>query len=104
MSPDHVPMTVRILDKEYRIACPQNEQAGLLTSADYLNKRMKEIRDSGKAIGADRVAVLAALNLTHELLNQKAEREKVDQAFGIRLESLQQRIDVALGKESLKDA
>ena len=98
-----MPMTVRILDKEYRIACPQNEQAALLTSANYLNERMKEIRDSGKAIGADRVAVLAALNLTHELLNQKAEREKVEQSFGIRLDSLQQRIDVALGKEPLTD-
>ena len=104
MSPDHVPMTVRILEKEYRIACPQDEQAALLNSANYLNKRMKEIRDSGKAIGADRVAVLAALNLTHELLNQKAEREKVDQAFSIRLESLQQRIDVALEKEQRDDA
>ena len=61
-------VTVHILDKEYRIACPPEEQDELLRSAKYLSKKMKEIRDSGKVIGTDRIAVMAALNISHELL------------------------------------
>jgi cell division protein ZapA len=61
-------VTVRILEKEYFVSCPQDERADLLDSAEYLNKKMREIRDTGKVVGADRIAVMAALNMANELL------------------------------------
>ncbi|HHX33834.1 MAG TPA: cell division protein ZapA [Gammaproteobacteria bacterium] len=60
-------ITVRILDKDYHIACPASESTNLERAAQYLDKKMREIRRSGKVIGAERVAVMAALNITHEL-------------------------------------
>ena len=72
--PAHV--TVRILEKEYFVSCPQDERADLLDSAEYLNKKMREIRDTGKVVGADRIAVMAALNMANELLRlRKLETE-----------------------------
>ena len=96
MSAEHVPVTVTILDKEYRIACPPDEQNALLASADHLNNRMKEIRDSGKIVGTDRIAVMVALNLTHELLTEQNERQSQSQNVNVRLQSLQDRIGHAL--------
>ena len=60
-------VTVRILDKDYHIACPAAESANLERAAEYLDKKMREIRRSGKVVGAERIAVMAALNITHEL-------------------------------------
>lgn len=61
-------VTVSILDKEYQVACPAEQQAELIVSASYLDKQMRAIRDSGKVIGLERIAVMAALNISHELL------------------------------------
>ncbi len=61
-------VTVKILDKEYQVACPEEQQGELAVSARYLDKQMRSIRDSGKVIGLERIAVMAALNLSHELL------------------------------------
>ena len=61
-------ISVRILEKEYFVACPYDERSDLLDSAEYLNGKMREIRDSGKVVGLDRIAVMAALNLANELL------------------------------------
>ncbi|MGI9303245.1 MAG: cell division protein ZapA [Gammaproteobacteria bacterium] len=99
MSSENVAVTVNILDKEYRVACPEEEQAALMSSAELLSRRMKEIRDSGKVIGMDRVAVMAALNLTHELLQSERRREAFAEGFGLRLRSLQERIGSALKSE-----
>ena len=61
-------VTVKILDKEYQVACPPEQQSELVVSASYLDKQMRSIRDSGKVIGIERIAVMAALNISHELL------------------------------------
>ena len=61
-------INVRILDKEYQVACPEDQQAELIVSAKYLDKQMRSIRDSGKVIGLERIAVMAALNISYELL------------------------------------
>ena len=61
-------VTIRILEKEYQVACPAEEKPSLVASAELLNSKMREIRDSGKVVGLDRVAVMAALNLANELL------------------------------------
>ena len=66
------PVSIKILGKEYRIACSEDEQETLLSSAQKLDEQMREIRDSGAVNGADRIAVIAALNLTHELHQAQA--------------------------------
>src|SRR5262245_48067862 len=67
------PMTVsvKILDKEYQVACQPEEVDDLAASARYLDKQMKAIRDTGKVLGLDRVAVMAALNVTHDYLKTR---------------------------------
>ena len=63
---------VKILDKEYQVACPREERQALMESAQLLDERMKSIRGSGAVIGLERIAVMAALNLSHELLQAKS--------------------------------
>ncbi len=77
MSQPHT-VTVKILDKDYKVACPANQEAELLVSAKYLDKQMRGIRDSGKVIGLERIAVMAALNISHELLRASEEPEMVE--------------------------
>ena len=62
-------LSVNILDKEYRVACPTSEKEGLRASADLLNKRLNDIKQSGSVLGTERIAVMAALNLSHEVVN-----------------------------------
>lgn len=62
---------VKILDKEYQVACPREERQALQQSAQLLDERMKAIRNTGAVIGLERIAVMAALNLSHELLQAK---------------------------------
>ncbi len=61
-------VTVNILDKDYQVACPAEQQAGLLASARHLDQQMRAIRATGKVVGAERIAVMAALNISYELL------------------------------------
>lgn len=62
---------VTIMDRQYRVACPDDERENLMASVAYLDQKMREIKESGKIAGADRIAVMAALNITHELLAAK---------------------------------
>lgn len=61
-------VTVNILDKDYQVACPEEQEADLVVSAKYLDKQMRSIRETGKVIGLERIAVMAALNISYELL------------------------------------
>jgi cell division protein ZapA len=96
MSDETVAIKVQILGKEYRVACPQDEREGLMASAALLNSRMEQIRDSGKVVGSDRIAVIAALNITHELLQNQSERETLSHSVTDRIRLLQNRIEQAL--------
>lgn len=71
MSADPKGLQINVMGREFRVACPENEQKGLLEAVDYLNKKMVEIRESGKVIGLERIAMMAALNIAHELLSTK---------------------------------
>jgi cell division protein ZapA len=71
MSADSKGLQINVMGREFRVACPENEQKGLLEAVDYLNKKMNEIRDNGKVIGLERIAIMAALNIAHELLSTK---------------------------------
>ena len=97
MSTETSTLEVFILDKSYRINCPENEQESLRASAQYLDRKMREIRSSGKVLGLERIAVIAALNISHELLDasRKASNDAVDAADLARLIS---RIDLTLDK------
>jgi cell division protein ZapA len=90
-------VTVRILEKEYHVACPAEEKPDLLASAELLNRKMREIRDSGKVVGLDRVAVMAALNLANELLKTQGRDQELKEIVGLRIRTLRERLDSALG-------
>ncbi|UTW09718.1 cell division protein ZapA [Pseudomonas benzenivorans] len=92
-------VTVHILDKEYCIACPPDERANLESAARYLDGKMREIRSSGKVIGADRVAVMAALNISHELLHKEQHLAQHTSATRDQVRSLLERVDGALNNE-----
>lgn len=92
------PTVVRILDKEYRIACEPDEVDGLRSSAQYLNDQMRLIRDKGSVIGADRIAVMAALNITHELLHKTTDTETLSDIVSKRIKNLREKVEVALNQ------
>jgi cell division protein ZapA len=71
MSKPSSTFSVTILDKEYQVACPPEQQADLLLSARHLDEQMRAIRSTGKVIGLERIAVMAALNISHELLQTR---------------------------------
>jgi cell division protein ZapA len=92
-------LEIKILDRELRIACPEEERGELLDAVAYLDKRMREIRDVGKIASVERIALMAALNITHELLTIKVGRG-VDLAdFKRRMSSMQAAIDGALAEQ-----
>ena len=96
MSDQMVRVSVRILEKEYQVACLPEERSELLDSAEYLNTRMREIRDGGNVVGLDRIAVMAALNITNELLKVRG-RGAVEQGdVGQKIRQIRERVETAL--------
>ena len=91
------PLTIKIMEKEYRIGCPEEEKDNLRASADLLNDKINEIKQQGSVIGTERIAIMTALNMSHEILhNQSISTEHND---------LNERID-AISKhitESMRD-
>lgn len=86
---------VNIMGRDFTVSCTDEERPGLINAVNYLDKKMRDIRDSGKVIGVERIAIMTALNLSHELLNTKsgdvdlgdikrrivAMQDKIDAAF-----------------------
>ncbi len=93
-----MPVTVHILEKEYRVACAEQEKDALVAAAHYLSGKMKEIRDTGKVVGLERIAVMAALNIAHELLQQKPGKENNTQAWAGKVRALHDKIETALSR------
>ncbi len=102
MSAQSQAIKVHILDKEYLVACPPEEREALHASAEYLSDRMKEIRDTGKIVGADRIAVMAALNMAHDLL-QNGSNADHEQQISQRIRALQEKVDLALDNSRQRD-
>jgi cell division protein ZapA len=92
-------LEVKILDRELRIACPEEERGELLDAVAYLDKRMREIRDAGKIASVERIALMAALNITHELLGMKVGRGIDLSDFKRRMNTMQAAIDQALAEQ-----
>jgi cell division protein ZapA len=93
---DTAQVSVRILYKEYQFACPASERNDLLNAAEFLNAKMRQIRDTGKVVGLDRTAIMAALNLANELLHSKSHDDLMDSSLSLRLKTMRQRVESAL--------
>jgi len=85
-------VTVRIMDKEYKVGCPKGEHESLIASAKHVDEKMREIRKAGKVLSSDCLAVMVALNLANELLTTRQQVENIDSDVVERLEILQDRI------------
>ncbi|HIJ23022.1 MAG: cell division protein ZapA [Gammaproteobacteria bacterium] len=91
-----IPVSVTVLQKEYKIACPPEEHAALIESAALVDQKMREIQSQGKSIGQDRIAIMAAINLTYELLQSKSTREQAESLLSSRVNRLKDRVESAL--------
>lgn len=89
-------VNVKILEKEYQISCPAEERKALLDSAELLNSKMREIRDSGKVVGLDRIAVMAALNLANELIGASDVTMQLESKVKPKVIQMRERIESAL--------
>ena len=69
MSAEPKGLQINIMGRDFRVACPEEDQKGLLEAVEYLNKKMQEIKSGGKVIGLERIAIMAALNIAHEFLS-----------------------------------
>jgi cell division protein ZapA len=94
------PVSVNILGKEYQVACPPEEKAALIASAQLLHDNMEKIRSSGKIVGLDRIAVMAALNLAHDLI--KLQNEAGDGLDDVNKSILQMKDKVSVFLEEVR--
>lgn len=92
-------LDIKLLDRELRVACPEEERGELLDAVAFLDQRMREIRDAGKIASIERIALMAALNITHELLGMKVGRGVDLSEFKRRMNSMQAAIDEALADQ-----
>jgi len=90
------PIEIHILGKSFRVACPLEQETALFAAADYLDGKMRDINEAGRVVGIERVAVLAALNITHELLSGRSITEDSSHFVSEKVEKLQKKIDSAL--------
>lgn len=94
----NVSLDVTIMGREFRIACPENEREGLLRAVGFLDKKMREIRDGGKVIGVERIAIMAALNIAHDFLENRggtSHHEEIDAKLAL----LNGMLDQALARQ-----
>jgi cell division protein ZapA len=97
-NPNNVSLDVAIMGREFRVACPEEERQGLLQAVSYLDRKMREIRDSGKVIGLERIAIMAALNITHDFLSARP-AEPEHEANAERLAQITHMLDQALAQQ-----
>ncbi len=95
---DLISVTIRILDKEYMLRCPPEEREILLASARELNDRMRELRGSGKVLGAERMAVMAALTVIHEREQLKSHRAGAIVSAQETIRRLEHKLDAVIGR------
>jgi len=90
---------VTVMGREFRVACPEGDEEALLTSVDYLDRKMHEIRDAGKVIGVERIAIMAALNIAHELLSTRVTGSFDVGEFKRRMKSMEAQLDLAMADQ-----
>ncbi len=90
---------VTIMGREFTVSCTDEERQGLLDAVNYLDKKMHDIRDAGKVVGVERIAIMTALNLSHELLNTKTGDVDIGD-YKRRISAMQSQIDEAMAAQS----
>lgn len=90
------PVFINIFGKEYQVACKKEDQAALVSASTLLDNKMREIRSAGKVLGTERVAVMAALNIAHELIESQQNKSQDSDVVFDRLKALQEQVDAAL--------
>ncbi|QDH69145.1 cell division protein ZapA [Marilutibacter alkalisoli] len=93
MTRPNTPVSIRLLDREYTVGCEPDERDNLLAAAKLLDGKMREVRGSNRMAALDRVAVLAALNLAHELQQQRSDDDRVGRELSRTLTELNRRLD-----------
>ncbi len=93
-----ISLDVAIMGREFRVSCPEDEREGLLAAVSYLDRKMREIRDTGKVIGLERIAIMAALNITHDYLHARPPAAD-DRAVLAKVEQLNALLDAALAQQ-----
>lgn len=102
MSKEARGLDVNIMGREFRVSCTEEERRDLLKAVDHLNSKMREIRDTGKVIGVERIAIMAALNIAHEYLSTRMDGGFDVAEFKRRMSSMQATIDQAMnGQDEL---
>lgn len=96
MKKDNTTVVLSILGKEYKVACPKEKESDLLHASRLLDDRMRSIRNAGRTASADRIAIIAALNVTDELEQVKTELRSVESKAQDQLDELMKRVDLAL--------
>ena len=99
----HGGVNVSILGKEFMVACPEDERESLSAAARYLDEKMREIHDDGKVLGAERCAIMAALNIASELLELRNSGALAPE-MNLKLKYLQEKIDTVLQDEVTNDS
>lgn len=89
------PLTIKIMDKEYRIGCPEEEKENLRASAQLLNEKLNEIKQQGSVIGTERIAIMTALNMSHEILHSQSITAEHDE-LNERIDNLSDRISQSI--------
>lgn len=94
-------VTISLLGREFRVACPEGEEKQLAASVDYLNRKLKEVRDTGKVVGNERIAIMAALNIAHEYMSSsgKGGAGVPDAMIRRRIVAMQETLDSALAAD-----
>jgi len=94
-----VAVSVKIFGKEYTVACPEGQEQALILSSKRVDQEMRHVRESGKVLGTDRIAVMVALNLAHELLNQQGLSDQEAYAETLaKVEQMQNQVTAALAQ------
>ncbi len=89
-------VSIKILEKEYQVACPADERGALLDSAELLNAKMREIRDVGRVVGLERIAVMAALNMANELIRSRDRGDTLETKAKAKVRAMRERVESAL--------
>ena len=89
-------LTISIMNKEFQVACPEGEEEALQRAARHLSEQMQEIRQSGKVVGMDRIAVMTALNMSHELLSGQSKVQTSQDYAKLRIRALNDRLENAI--------
>lgn len=96
------PVALRLIDREFLIACAPEERDGLLEAAGYLDRKMRELRANAKAPSFERLAVLAAISVAHEFIGLRKQHDNQAQRLSDGLATLQGKLDAALESEPAK--